>query len=142
MESAGGAEFVGTMKPPPGRYCAIRILGLPADQDAVGLKEETQEMMHHTVLVTGRWRDPSATPAEDRVLRARVPDSLVYELSLDHPLVFDRPVLQQVSIQIDHTSWFDGIDFAQLSDEAVSQQLTQNVRSSLQAILPSSEDGF
>lgn len=140
MESAGIAEFVGTMKPPPGRYCGIRVFGMPADEDAVGLKEENREMMHHSVLVAGRWMSPSGGESQGRPLEAGVPDGLVYELTLDRPLVLDRPVLRQVSIQIDHTRWFDGIDFAQLSEEAVRQQLTQNVRSSLRAVLPAVED--
>jgi hypothetical protein len=57
----------------------------------------------------------------------------------DRPLVFDGPILESVSIQIDHTRWFDGIDFASQSPDAVHQQLTENVRSSLQAVLPSAE---
>ena len=57
----------------------------------------------------------------------------------DHPLVFDSPVLESVSIQIDHTKWFDGIDFALQSPDAVQGQITENVRSSLRAILPEAE---
>jgi hypothetical protein len=60
----------------------------------------------------------------------------------DHPLVFDSPVLENVSIQIDHRKWFDGIDFALQSPDAVQRQITENVRSSLQAVLPSMEAGL
>lgn len=142
MESAGIPEFVGTMKPPPGRYCGIRILGRPADEDAVGLKEENREMMHHTVLAAGRWRGASDSTGESQPWRAQVPEALVYEIELDRPLTFDRPVVQQLSIQIDHTRWFDGIDFARSSGEAVRNKITQNIRSSLKAVLPAAEDGL
>jgi hypothetical protein len=62
----------------------------------------------------------------------------------DRPLVFDGPVVESVSIQIDHTKWFDGIDFAFALEDpaAVQQRITENVRSSLQAVLPSEEDGL
>jgi hypothetical protein len=48
----------------------------------------------------------------------------------------DGPVLESVSIRIDHTKWFDGIDFALQTPNAVQQRITENVRSSLQAVLP------
>jgi hypothetical protein len=60
----------------------------------------------------------------------------------EQPLVFDSPVLESVSIQIDHTKWFDGIDFALQDSNAVQQRITENVRSSLQAVLPTSEVGL
>ena len=36
MESSGEALFAGTLRPPPGRYCGIRVVGAPADADAIG----------------------------------------------------------------------------------------------------------
>jgi hypothetical protein len=140
MESAGTPEFAGTMKPPPGRYCGIRVLGMPADQDAVGLSDENLDMMQHSVLVAGQVTDE--TSGEETPLLARIWEVLQYEMLFDRPLVFDSPVLENVSIQIDHRKWFDGIDFALQSPDAVQRQITENVRSSLQAVLPSTEAGF
>ena len=140
MESAGAPEFAGTMKPPPGRYCGIRVLGMPADQDAVGLSDENLDMMQHSVLVAGQVTDE--TSGEETPLLARIWEVLQYEMPFDHPLVFDSPVLGNVSIQIDHRKWFDGIDFASQSPDAVQRQITENVRSSLQAVLPSMEAGL
>ena len=140
MESAGTPEYAGTMKPPPGRYCGIRVLGMPADQDAVGLTDENLEMMQHSVLVTGRVVD-TTNGAESRLV-ARIWEVFDCEMRFDRPLVFDSPVLERVSIQIDHTSWFDGIDFALQSEEAVQQQITENLRSSLRAALPLQEDAL
>ena len=140
MESAGTPEFAGTMKPPPGRYCGIRVVGMPADEDAVGLSDENLDMMQHSVLVAGQVTN--VTSGEETPLLARIWEVLQYEMRFDRPLVFHDPVLESVSIQIDHRKWFDGIDFGLQSPDAVQRQITENVRSSLQAVLPSTEAGI
>ena len=137
MESAGAPEFAGTMKPPPGRYCGIRVLGMPADQDAVGLSDENLDMMQHSVLVMGQVEDEST--GDETPLLARIWEVLECEMLFEQPLVFDSPVLESVAIQIDHTKWFDGIDFVSQSPDAVQGQITENVRSSLRATLPEAE---
>ena len=140
MEGAGTSEYAGTMKPPPGRYCGIRLVGMPADADAPGLDEKTQEMIEHTVLVQGRVRAEGED--EETELFVPIAEVLECELPLERPLVFDSPVVENISIRIDHRSWFDGIDFASLSEDAVRDRITENVQSSLQAELPRQEDGF
>jgi len=55
-----------------------------------------------------------------------------------------RPVLQSITIQIDQTGWFDGIDladFALADSSAAQQRISDNVRSSLQAVLSQPDDG-
>jgi len=140
MEGAGTPEYAGTMKPPPGRYCGVRIVGMPADSDAAGLNEKTQEMTEHTVLIEGLVR----ADGDEVGVPLLVPIGELFErdLRFERPLLFEGPVVQNISIQIDHTSWFDGIDFALLSANAVRQRITENVRSSLQVALPKAEDGF
>jgi hypothetical protein len=140
MESAGTALFAGTLRPPPGRYCGIRLLGMPADEDAEGLTEETLDMLQHSVLVAGRVEDPQS--GTEAPMLARIWEVLPCEMPFDRPLVVDSPVLENVTIQINHTEWFHGIDFASQDENAVQQQITENVRSSLQAVLPSTEDGL
>lgn len=137
IESAGIPQFAGTMKPPPGSYCGIRMLGMPADRDAAGLTDENLLMMQHSVIVAGRVIDLAT--GEEELLRAEIWEVLDCEMLFDRPLVFQGPTLEAVSIRIDHTRWFDGIDFAALSLDAVQEQLTQNIRSSLQAVLPYAE---
>ena len=137
MESAGVPLFAGTLRPPPGRYCGIRVTSMPADQDAEGLTDENLEMMQHSVLIAGRVEDEST--GDEIPLLARIWEVLQCEMLFDRPLVLDSPVLESVSIQIDHTKWFDGIDFALQDTAAVQQQITENVRSSLQAVLRETE---
>lgn len=137
MESAGTPLLAGTLRPPPGKYCSIRITGMPADQDAEGLHDENLDMMNHTVLVTGQVED--TTSGEEEPLLARIWEVLDCEMELAQPLELGSPVLERVAIQIDHTHWFDGIDFALQDSNAVQQQITENVRSSLRAVLPYGE---
>ena len=134
MESAGTPLFAGTLRPPPGRYCGIRVLGMPADDDAEGLSEENLDMAEHSVLIMGQVEDTST--GDEMPLVTRIWEVLRCEMSLDQPLVFDAPTLESVTIQIDQTKWFDGIDFALQDPDAVHQQIADNIRSSLQAVLP------
>ena len=137
MESSGVPLFAGTLRPPPGEYCGIRVVGMPADQDAEGLTDANLDMMEHSVLITGRVED---TASGDVVpLIAGIWEVLECEMLFARQLVFDGPVLESVNVQIDHTKWFDGIDFALQSPDAVHRQITANVRSSLRAVLPLAE---
>jgi hypothetical protein len=140
MESAGVPLFAGTLRPPPGRYCGIRVIGMPADQDAEGLTDENLDMMQNSVVIAGRIE--GTTNGDESALLAQIWEVLSWEMPFDRPLVFDSPVLESVSIQIDHTKWFDGIDFALQDSSAVQQRITENVRSSLKAVLPGGEDGL
>jgi len=137
MESAGVPLFAGTLRPPPGRYCGIRVVGMPADQDAEGLTDENLDMMQNSVVIAGRVEDEAGE--DQTALLAEIWEILPCEMRFDRPLVFDGPVVQSVSIQIDHTGWFDGIDFAPLDSTSVQQQITENIRSSLRAVLPFAE---
>jgi len=137
VESNGAVLFAGTLRPPPGRYCGIRVLGMPADQDAEGLSDENLDMMQHSVLIMGQVEDMATGDISPLV--APIWEMLECDMLFDRPLVFDTPGLESVSIQIDHTKWFDGIDFALQSSDVVQRQITKNVRSSLQAVLPEGE---
>jgi hypothetical protein len=137
VESSGVPLFAGTLRPPPGRYCGIRVVGMPADQDAEGLTDANLDMMQHSVLITGQVEDTAS--GDVAPLIAGIWEVLECEMLFDRPLVFDGPVLESVNVQIDHTKWFDGIDFALQSPDTVQRQITENVRSSLQAVLPQTE---
>jgi hypothetical protein len=138
MESAGVPLFAGTLRPPPGRYCGIRVIGMPADQDAQGLTDENLDMMENSVLIAGPVEDAEGN--DQFALLARISEILPCEMTFDRPLVFDSPILESVAIQIDHTKWFDGIDFALQDSTAVQQEIAENIRSSLRAVLPYAED--
>lgn len=134
MESAGTPVFAGTLRPPPGDYCGIRVVGLPADADAEGLTDANAEMLQHSIFATGQVTD--AATGTQWPLIAAIGESLDCEIRFDRALVFQGPTLESVSIEIDHTSWFDGIDFASLDAQAVRERVAGNVRSSLKASIP------
>ena len=140
MESAGTPVFAGTIRPPPGRYCGIRVVGLPADEDAEGLTEQNRDMMQHSVLITGS--SENETDGGTWPVLVRIGEALPCEIRFDQPLLVEHPVVEGVSIVIDHTEWFDGIDFAEQSANAVHQQITENIRSSLTALRSYGEGGL
>jgi hypothetical protein len=118
----------------------VRLFAMPADEDAVGLEEQKREMMDHTMLAVGRVLDREGSEVQSLVVR--IGEVLDLEVQLEEPLVVDSPGLRALSIRIDHTRWFDGIDFAQQTTaNAVQTQVMRNVRSSLRAVLPLMEDG-
>ena len=95
MESAGTPRFAGTMKPPPGRYCGIRVLGMPADPDAVGLTDENLDMMQHSVLITGHVVD--TTSGEEMPLIARIWEVLQLRDAIRPAAGFRRPGSRKAS---------------------------------------------
>ena len=131
METSGAVLFAGTLRPPPGRYCGIRVIGAPADADAIGSTPERAEMQESSVLLEGVVEN-SAT-GDEEPLRVQITQLIACEMLFDEPLVFDSPRSVSVSVQIDHVRWFDGIDFALLAGAAVQQRLTENIQSSLAA---------
>lgn len=131
MESSGAALLAGTLRPPPGRYCGIRVVGAPADADAIGSTPENWEMRISSVVLEGVVEN-SMTGLEEP-FRAQILELIACDMLFDEPLVFDSPRSVSVSVHIDHMGWFDGIDFAQLGTAAVQRRLTENVQSSLTA---------
>ena len=129
MESSGAVLFAGTLRPPPGRYCGIRVVGAPADADAIGSTPERADMLENAVVLEGVV-EHSETGGEVP-LRARIAEAIASDMLFDEPLVFDGPRSVSVSVQIDHIRWFDGIDFASSGEAAMQQRLTENIKSSL-----------
>jgi len=129
MESSGRLLFAGTLRPPPGRYCGIRVVVAPADADAIGSTPERAEMLENSVVVEGVVE--GSETGDEIPLGARITELIPWDLRFDEPLVFDTPRSVSISVQIDHLGWFDGIDFALPGGAAVQQRLTENIRSSL-----------
>jgi hypothetical protein len=59
-------ERIGTLEPPPGRYCAIEIAFGPADADAVGLDSSTEgSAVGRTMVMRGLdWHEGQPVPLE------------------------------------------------------------------------------
>lgn len=130
LEEGGFGFVVGTIRPPPGRYCGLRVTAAPADADAANLKDNF-EMLESCALMTGGIEAPGSTDRTPFAIEIR--DPWVRELRFEEPLVFDSPRTVSISVRIDHLRWFDGIDFAHLGMEAVQQRLRTNIESSMAA---------
>lgn len=131
MESSGALLFAGTLRPPPGRYCGIRVVLAPADADAIGSTPERAEMLENSVVLEGVVEDSET--GDQIPLGARITEIIPWNLRFDEPLVFDSPRSVSISVQIDHMRWFDGIDFAVPGGAEVRQRLPENISSSLVA---------
>jgi hypothetical protein len=112
---------------------------MPATEQAEGLTEKNRDVLEHTMLAAGQVTD-SSTGAE-WPLEVKMGEPLPCEMRFDRALVFDEPMLESISIEIDQTSWFDGIDFASLDQDAVHERITKNLWSSLKASIPDWELG-
>lgn len=127
--STGIPVFAGTLRPPPGNYCGIRIVGTPADSDAEGLTKENLDMMEHSLRIAARAEDEAGAETWSVIVSIR--EGLPFEVRFAEPLALDRPVLEGVSIVIDQTAWFDGIDFAHRDASEMQRRITNNISSSL-----------
>ncbi len=85
VEGVGPGLFVGTIRPPPGRYCGIRVVAAPADEDAIGLGKRVA-MLENSVFVAGEVEDPTTGRREPLVVPVQV--ALTRVLEFDEPLVF------------------------------------------------------
>lgn len=135
IETAGAPVFAGTLRPAPGNYCGIRVAGMPATEKAEGLTDQNGDVVGLSILATGQITD-SAT-GDQWSLAAEIGTSFVHEMRFDQALVLDEPALESISVEIDQTSWFDGIDFASLDAIAVQERIADNMRSSMTVSLPS-----
>ncbi len=53
----GRARIIGEVAPPRGRYCRLRVVMAPADDDVVNLSTlDMDELVGHGAVVDGRWR--------------------------------------------------------------------------------------
>ena len=131
MESSGSLQFAGTLRPPPGRYCGIRVVAAPADADAVGASPDKAEMLESSVLLEGLIEQPET--GDEVRLEARIAERIRCDLPFDEPVVLDSPRSVSILVQIGHLRWFDGIDFASLGHAAMQQKLIENIESQMVA---------
>ncbi len=86
----GSARMAGGIAPPPGDYCELHIVLVPADDDAINLTTTPpDEIEDHTVLISGQWRDqdqPFQPFLWTSDLRRVIPISLPDPHTGEHPL--------------------------------------------------------
>ena len=95
LDRPGAARMAGGIAPPPGSYCEMHMILVPADDDAINLTSTPpEEIDGHTALISGQWR-PQGAPdwrpfqwtSDLRTTRAI---RLMDPRSGAHPLVLDE----------------------------------------------------
>ncbi len=121
---------IGSLGPPPGDYCALRVSLEPADADANHLPSDV-DLVGVTLWLEGTYRDSSGT---------ETPFSVATSQTLEESLSFGKLELaddaeQEATLEVSAPSahWFDGIDFATTGDEEIADLVLANVRASLEA---------
>ena len=93
---------VGTLEPPPDRYCAMNLSIGPADDDAVRLPD--QDMVGRSLRVSGEHQDTSFAVSSAANGHARL--TFVSPLELT-----DADASATVTLSLDTSATFDAVDF-------------------------------
>ena len=118
---------VGDLEPPQGRYCQIRIVVGPADDDAANLPADT-DMVGHSLILEGTYAMDGADP-QPFVLTSDKEQTLTLDLA--EPQEFSKDHLDAtVVIGMHYNTWLDGVDFS-ATPEAQSSDAFANAVGSL-----------
>ncbi len=129
--TADDAFALGTLEPPPGDYCALRVGLAVADSDASHLPSDTN-LVGLTLYVAGTYQKGADQPVP---FEASTDVEVVRHLDLE-PLSLgdeeDSEVTLTIASKGEH--WFDGVDFEALASDALGEQVFNNVAASLDAV--------
>jgi hypothetical protein len=121
LERPDGAPLaLGTLRPPPGTYCRVRLVLAPADEDAVGAPAGGA-MLGKTLRLEGE-----VTPAEGSPPRPFLLESTGVsptELSLDRLSFSSEELEKHLVLSLAYDRWMEGVPWG--SQEASTQVLTQ-----------------
>lgn len=131
LHSGGLAVVVATLRPPPGRYCGLRVAlaraGAPAG-GAIAAARAGTKPAPSALRVRGRARRAgvehavSVDAAADRSVEAPLTEALA--LSADQ-------LTGAVTLFVDQRRWLDGVDFARAGAAAQHARVIDNVLSGL-----------
>jgi hypothetical protein len=130
----GEAETLGTLRPPPDRYCQLRVSLAPADADARGLPDEVR-FVGRTLYLAGSYRSPGSEV--DRPLAALTSESV--EVLVPVPdLVLDGEAPRHRRLELSKAAerWFDGIDLDNTPPPELAGRLLGGVAASLTVSAP------
>jgi hypothetical protein len=127
-EEAEQVSF-GTLGPPPGEYCALRVGLEPADADASHLPNDV-DFVGLTLTLEGTYRDSSGTEGAFSVATTQTIERSVPFERLELGDDAEREAV--LVVNADSARWFDGIDFATVEDEEIAELVLSNVVASLE----------
>ena len=108
LDQPDGAPLtLGTLRPPPGRYCRARLVFAPADADAEGLSAQS-DMVGKTLVLDGE-----ATPAGGgaaRPFHVETTELINAEVSLEGLALSEDALEASRTIHLAYDQWLDGVE--------------------------------
>jgi hypothetical protein len=125
LELPDGAPLeLGTLRPPPGRYCRVHLVFGPADEDAEGLPTD-EAMDGRTFLLEGEVT--LANGEGSRPFRLESSGIANAELSLEGLSLSAEAMESEQWITLAYDRWLDGVSAL---DPEASAQVLSNIASS------------
>jgi hypothetical protein len=127
VSALGGAESLGELAPPAGRYCAVRYRVAPADADAVGLLAAPNMLGRSLLLRTAAGPLGSAEPARELASQRsfELVRAIELELSSEHRAA-------SVHLGFDAQRWLEVIDVRSLVDRDQEDAIAEAFGSSFE----------
>lgn len=120
----GEALELGTLRPPPGRYCRVHLIFGPADEDAMGLPADGA-MAGRTLLLEGEIL--AADGEGSRLFRLESSGISNAELSLEGLTLSAEELESEQLISLAYDHWLDGV--SPLAPDAATQVQSNLARS-------------
>ncbi|MCI0572467.1 MAG: hypothetical protein L0Y66_17060 [Myxococcaceae bacterium] len=119
------ARLLGSLYPPPGRYCSARIVLAPADADAEGLGGDG-DMVERTLLLEGTLRTPGAT--SDTAFRLESRGAREVEVPLEMVDLGETQLRAGRRLVLAFDAWMEGIS---PGTQGASQEVLSAVAASM-----------
>jgi hypothetical protein len=130
----GQTASLGTLRPPPDRYCQLRVTLAPADGDARGLPEEVR-FVGHTFYLEGRYRSPGGSA--DRTLAVLSSEAIEVTVPVsDLVLDGEAPRRRRLELSRNGERWFDGLELDALPPAELARRLLASIAGSLVVSAP------
>lgn len=115
LEATAAPVALGTLAPPPGAYCALRLALAPADGDADGLPDEA--MVGVTLRMEGTYRAAGST--QESPLRGTTAGKVSADGALTLTLSADGVERATVTAELGRGAWLDGLELSQATPEQI-----------------------
>ncbi|HZH13209.1 MAG TPA: hypothetical protein VE057_02490 [Archangium sp.] len=120
----GEPWVLGTLQPPPGNYCRVRLVFAPADADAEGLTPGV-DMEGRTLLLEGRVLPASGGP--ERPFRLESASLINAEVWLEGLSLAPDALEASRTLHLAYDRWLDGVDPV---SPGAAEQMLRNVAGS------------
>jgi hypothetical protein len=121
LERPDGAPLeLGTLRPPPGTYCRMRLVFAPADADAVGAPAGG-DMLGRTLRLEGDVTPAEGGPARPFLLQST--GTSTAERALDRLSLSEEEREKHLVLSLPYDRWLEDVPWD--SQEAAAQVLTQ-----------------